>query len=306
MARCVQVMVDLTDLRILARVVEMGSLSAAGRELHISPAVMSRRLTRLEEQLGVRLLQRSTRQLSLTEIGKGYHSRVLDVLDALDEADAFISGAGPPKGTLRISSPTGFSRLHIVPMLRQFYERYPDIKLELDLDDNFVDLIKDGYDVAVRISALQDSSMIVRKLAPNRRILCATPGYLAQFGEPATLDELAHHQLLAASPLVEWLMDGPEGSIVYRPNSILQTNSSEVVREAVLSGLGIGFRSTWDISDEIRNGTLKQILPDHVGSAKVGIYALYPSRRLVPSSVRAFVDFFAELYGPEPYWDRGI
>ncbi len=299
-------MADFLDLKIFARVVEAGSLSAAGRELHISPTVVSKRLTRLEEQLGARLLQRTTRQLTLTEIGEGYHERIVKVLDALEEAESFVSGTGAPRGTLRISAPTSFSRLHIAPRLKEFFERYPDIRLELVLSDDYVDLVGGGFDVVVRIGSLEDSSMVARRLAPNRRIFCATPEYLAKHGEPQHVDELAQHNLLAASAQVEWRVDGPEGSVVLRPHGMLQTNSAEVVREAVVSGLGIGLRSTWDVSNELRTGVLRRILPAYAGSDKVSIYAIYPSRRLVPPKVRAFVDYLAELFSPEPYWDRGI
>ena len=299
-------MPDFLDLKIFARVVEAGSLSAAGRELHISPTVISKRLTRLEEHLGVRLLQRTTRQLTLTEIGEGYHERVVRVLDALEDSETFVSGTGTPRGVLRVSAPTAFSRLHVAPRLRGFFERFPDIRLELDLSDHYVDLVGGGFDVVVRIGDLEDSSMVARKLAPNRRIFCATPEYLAEHGEPRTLDDLAQHRLLTASAVIEWNLEGPGGSAVIHPRSILETNSSEVVREAVVSGMGIGLRSTWDVSNELRNGTLKRILPDYVGSPKVAIYAIYPSRRLVPPKVRAFVDYLTELFGPEPYWDRGL
>jgi DNA-binding transcriptional LysR family regulator len=297
-------MPDLLDLKIFARVVESGSLSAAGRELQLSPTVVSKRLTRLEEELGARLIQRTTRQLTLTEIGEGYHERVLNVLTALEEAETFVSGSGAPRGLLRVSAPTGFGRRHIAPRLSPFLRAYPEVKLELDLSDDYVDLIAGGFDVVVRIGSLGDSSMVARKLAPNRRLLVATPDYLADHGEPETLADLDGHDLITTMSQPEWHLDGPEGPVVYRPSSILLTNSSEVVRESVVSGLGIGLRSTWDISEQLKAGTLRRILPDHTGSSRVGIWAIYPSRRLVPPKVRAFIDHLAEIYGPEPYWDR--
>ncbi|WP_404710098.1 LysR family transcriptional regulator [Sphingomonas sp. MMS24-J13] len=297
-------MADLLDLKIFARVVESGSLSAAGRELQLSPTVVSKRLTRLEEQLGARLIQRTTRQLTLTEVGEGYHEHVLRVLTALEEADAFISGSGDPRGLLRVSAPTGFGRLHIAPRLKPFLRAYPEVRLELDLSDDYVDLIAGGFDVVVRIGSLEDSSMVARKLAPNRRLLVATPDYLAERGEPVTLADLDRHQVLTTMSQPEWHLDGPDGAIVYRPASLLLTNSSEVVREGIVSGLGIGLRSTWDISEELRAGKLKRVLPNHAGSSRVAIWAIYPSRRLVPPKVRAFIDHLAEIYGPEPYWDQ--
>lgn len=299
-------MPDLLDLKIFARVVESGSLSAAGRDLQLSPTMVSKRLTRLEEQLGARLLQRTTRQLTLTEIGEGYHERVLAVLSALDEADSFVSGSGAPRGLLRVSAPTGFGRRHIAPRLPDFLRGFPDVTLELDLSDEYVDVIAGGYDVVVRIGSLGDSSMVARKLAPNRRLLVATPAYLAERGVPATLADLDHHALLTTIPQPEWHLDGPDGPVVYRPTSLIITNSSEVVRACVAGGLGIGLRSTWDVSEELQAGTLRRVLPDHAGSSRVGIWAIYPSRRLVPAKVRAFIDHLAILFGPEPYWDRAL
>ena len=299
-------MSDLLDLKIFARVVEAGSLSAAGRDLNLSPTVVSKRLARLEEQLGARLLQRTTRQLTLTDIGEGFHERVLAVLTALEEAESFASGSGMPRGLLRVSAPTGFGRSHIAPNLSPFLRAYPDVRLELDLSDDYVDLIAGGFDVAVRIGTLEDSSMIARRLASNRRLLCASPEYLAEHGEPESLADLDRHHLQTTTIQSEWHLDGPEGPVVYKPASMVVTNSSEVVRETVIGGLAIGLRSTWDISQELRDGRLRQVLADYTGSSEVGIWAVHPSRRLVPPKVRAFIDHFAEAWGPEPYWDRDL
>jgi DNA-binding transcriptional LysR family regulator len=299
-------MPDFLDLKIFARVVEVGSLSAAGRELNFSPTVVSKRITRLEEELGTRLIQRSTRQLTLTEVGEGFYSRTLLVLEALEEAERFASGKGAPRGLLRVSAPTAFGRLHIAPYLKSFLQAFPDLRLELDLSDDFIDIIARGFDVAVRIGSLDDSSMVTKRLAPNRRIFCAAPDYLAQFGAPRDLADLENHKLLAATPRIEWQIEGPTGPALYRPHSVLQTNSSEVVREAVVSGLGIGLRSTWDVSKELKSGSLLRVLPDYAGSSDVGIHIIYPSRKLVPSKVRAFIDHLTHLYAPEPYWDQGI
>ena len=299
-------MSDLLDLKIFARVVEAGSLSAAGRELHLSPTVVSKRLARLEEQLGARLMQRTTRQLTLTEIGEGFHERVIQVLDALEEAETFVSGSGAPRGLLRVSGPTGFSRRHIAPNLSPFLRACPDVKLELDLSDDFVDLIAGGFDVVVRIGSLDDSSMVARRLAPNRRVLCASPDYLAEHGEPRTLDDLEHHRVLTTQSQLDWHLDGPNGAIVYKPQPMLFTNSSEVVRETVIGGIGIALRSTWDVSEELKQGKLKRVLDGYMGSSRVCIWAIYPSRRLVPPKVRAFIDHLANLWGPSPYWDRDL
>lgn len=300
-------MTDLLDYEIFVRVVNAGSLSAAGRELNSSPAMISKRLRRLEERLGARLLQRTTRRLTPTEVGQGFYERAVRVLAAVEETENFVSeGAGRAHGVLRVSAPTSFGRMHVAPRLKAFLDANPEIQLDLDLSDDYVDLVADGFDVAIRIGMLADSSLVARRLAPNRRVLCATPEYLQEHGEPKTLDDLRDHKLVTAGPQVSWQIEGPDGPITFKPKSILHTNSSEVVREVVLSGMGIGFRSTWDVSQELMNGTLKRILPAYGGASDVSIYAVYPTRHLVPFKVRTFVDFFAAAFGPEPYWDRNI
>ncbi len=299
---------DLLDYEIFARVIEAGSLSAAARELHSSPAMISKRLTRLEDRLGVRLLQRTTRRLTPTEVGQSFYERVLAVLAAVEDAESFATvDCERPRGLLKVSLPTAFGRLHIAPRLKTFLDANPELKLLVDLNDDYVDLVAGNFDVAVRIGTLPDSSLVARRLAPNRRVLCASPVYLEKYGEPMELQDLYCHRLLAAGPQVTWRLEGPEGQVTFKPQSVLQTNSSEVVREAVVSGLGIGFRSTWDVSTELKRGVLRRVMPQYTGASDVNIYAVYYGRRLVPVKVRAFVDYLAGLFGSEaPYWDREI
>jgi len=301
-------MTDLLDYEIFARVIKAGSLSAAARELNSTPAMVSKRLTRLEDRLGVKLLHRTTRRLTPTEVGQSFFDRVLAVLAAVEDAESVAASDNTrPRGLLRVSLPTAFGRLHVAPRLKSFLDENPELKLHVDLDDGYVDLVAGAFDVAVRIGTLPDSSLIARRLAPNRRVLCAAPAYLEQYGVPRSLDELHQHRLLAAAPLIVWRLEGPGGSFVFKPQSSLQTNSSEVVREAVLTGLGVGFRSTWDIANELKLGTLTRVLPEYGGSTDVNIYCVYPGRRLVPPKVRAFVDYFAGVFsGDAPYWDREI
>lgn len=300
-------MTDLLDYEIFVRVVNAGSLSAAGRELNSSPAMISKRLRRLEERLGARLLQRTTRRLTPTEVGQGFYERAVKVLAAVEETENFVSeGSGKAHGALRISAPTAFGRMHVAPRLKAFLDEHPDIQLDIELSDDYVDLVADGFDVAIRIGMLADSSLVARRLAPNRRLLCATPEYLQKHGEPKTLADLDRHRLITAGPQISWQMEGPEGPVAYKPRSVLNTNSSEVVREAVVSGMGIGFRSTWDVSNELMNGSLKRILPAYEGASDVAIYAVYPTRHLVPFKVRTFVEYVAAVFGSEPYWDRNI
>lgn len=301
-------MTDLIDYDIFARVIKAGSLSAAARELNSTPAMISKRLTRLEDRLGVKLLHRTTRRLTPTEVGHSFYERVLTVLAAVEDAESVAANDNArPRGLLRISLPTAFGRLHVAPRLKDFIEQHPELKLLVDLNDDYVDLVGGAFDVAVRIGTLPDSSLIARRIAPNRRVLCAAPAYLEKYGAPRTLEELHQHRLLAAAPLVTWRLEGPAGLAVFKPQTSLQTNSSEVVREAVMSGLGIAFRSTWDIGNELKLGIVRRVLPEYGGASDVNIYCVYAGRRLVPPKVRAFVDYFATAFGGDaPYWDREI
>ncbi|PSC04580.1 LysR family transcriptional regulator [Alsobacter soli] len=296
----------LADLDIFARVVTEGSMSGAGRGLGLSPAVISKRIRRLEERLGTRLLQRTTRQIALTEAGQGFYERVVAILASVEEAEAWVSRrSSAVRGVLRVSAPTSFGRLHIAPHLTSFLDSHPELTVELVLSDAFVDIVGDGFDLAVRIADLQDSSLVARRLAPNHRVLCASPGYIAAHGRPERLGDLARHRLLAHNT-DHWRLEGPDGPVTVRVDSPLKTNSSEVVRESVIGGAGIALRSTWDVGPELRAGKLVRVLPGFGGSRKVAIHAVYPSRRHLAQKVRAFIDHLADLYGPTPPWDEGL
>ncbi|CEJ15547.1 LysR family transcriptional regulator [Phreatobacter sp. AB_2022a] len=299
-------MTPLADLEVFARVVTSGGMSAAAREMGLSPAVISKRIKRLEDRLGTRLLQRTTRQLSLTEAGQGYYERVVAILASIDEAEAFVTRRSSlARGTLRVSAPTSFGRLHIAPHLRSFLEANPDLVVHLELSDSFVDIVGEGYDLAIRIGELDDSSFVARRLAPNHRLLVAAPSYLAERGAPTSIGALAGHALLSHNSDT-WRLEGPDGSQVVRLHGPLKTNSSEVIREATLAGIGIALRSTWDVGPELKDGRLKVVLPEWRASRRVGVHAVYPTRRFLPQKVRVFIDWLAGLYGPVPYWDEGL
>lgn len=301
-------MSDFTDMEIYARVISAGSMSAAGREMNLSPAVVSKRIRRLEERLGTRLLQRTTRQIAMTESGQGFYERVIAILASVEEAEAYVAdGAAQARGTLKVAAPTSFGRLHIAPHLAEFFKANPDLGVNLDLEDSFVDIVGEGYDLAIRIAELSDSSLVARRLAPVHRILCASPAYLQRHGEPQSIaDLMENHICLAAANQDPWRLVGPEGQVTIRTQAPIRTNSSEVVRECVLAGVGIALRSTWDIGPELRDGKLKVVLPEYRASSKVGLFAVYPSRRFLAAKVRVFIDFLATLYGPDPYWDEGL
>ncbi len=297
---------NLADMDVFARVVTSGSMSAAGREIGLSPAVISKRIKRLEERLGTRLLQRTTRQVTLTEAGQGFYERVIAILSSVEEAEDFVTRRSAlARGLLKVSAPTSFGRMHIAPHLGRFLEENPNITVDLQLSDSFVDIVGGGFDVAIRIAELVDSSLVARRLAPNHRILVASPAYLARAGAPASIADLAHHALLnhTGEP---WRLESTEGPTSVRTHAALKTNSSEVVREATIAGLGIALRSTWDIGRDLIEGRLTRVLPDWRASRRVGVHAVYPTRRFLAAKVRVFIDFLAMLYGPAPYWDEGL
>lgn len=297
-------MTNLGDLEIFVRVVSTGSMSAAGRLLGLSPAVVSKRIKRLEERLGTRLLQRTTRQISLTEAGQGFYDRVLGVLAGVEDAEAFASGrSGQVRGTLRISAPTSFGRVHVAPHLKTIMDAHPDITVNLILSDTFVDIVGEGFDLAIRIGELNDSSLVARRLAPVRRILCASADYIEQNGMPETVEDLQRHRCLPAHNHEPWKLEGPSGTLSYRAEGRLVTNSSEVVREAVLAGMGIALRSTWDVGPDLKSGRLVQVLPEWEGLRSLAVSAVYPSRQFLPAKVRIFIDYLAGIYGPVPYWE---
>lgn len=300
-------MTAISDLDIFARVARTGNMSAAGREMGLSPAVVSKRISLLEEKLGARLFQRTTRHLTLTETGEGFFKRVVDILSLVEEAQDFVSRRNTkPRGLLKLSTPTTFSRMHIAPYLTEFLNRYPEIELDVQATDNMVDIIREGYDLAIRIGELEDSTLVAKKLAPENRVICAAPKYLEEIGIPTTLDDLEMHNCLSAGAQDTWRLEGPEGQVQFRAKGNIRSNSAEFVREALLAGLGIGLRSTWDIGAELASGELKVVLPQYRGSSNVGIYAVYPCREFMPSKVNVFIEFLSELYGVEPYWDKNI
>lgn len=283
----------LSDFDIFARVARTGNMSAAGRELGVSPAVVSKRISLLEERLGARLFQRTTRQLTLTETGEGYFKRIVDILNLVAEADDFVSRRNlKPKGVLKVSAPTSFARLHIAPNLDRFVKEYPQIDVDLNLSDGQFDLVREGFDLAIRIGDLPDSSLVARKIAADRQIICATPSYLSVAGVPETVEDLAHHNCLTSNVAGSWRLEGPDGPISARIHGNIKCNSNDFLREAVLKGLGLGLRSVWEVQEEIRRGELKQVLPGILGGGSTAIFAVYPSRDFMPAKVNAFIDFF--------------
>lgn len=291
------------DYDLFAAIVEEGGLSAAGRRLHISAAMVSKRLVRLEERLGARLIHRTTRRLALTPAGERLHVDLRAIMTALDEAERRVTGASATaSGPLTVTAPTSFGRMHIAPHVGRFLDAHPRVALNLDLSDDFVDLLQSRADVAIRIAADPGQGLTAHRLATNRRILCAAPAYLDRRGAPRTLADLKQHRLLAASGQLPWRLVGPDGPVTIDGISHVRTNSSEVVRELTLAGVGIALRSLWDIAGPLARGEVRQILRDHEGSSDVGLFAVHPPQPNPPLALRAFIAFLTDLYAPNPPW----
>jgi len=298
------------EMSVFSRIVSTGSLSSAARELGISPALVSRRLAALENRLGVRLLNRTTRSLHLTDEGASYYDTCNRVLAEIQEADAAVSaGSVEPQGALRVALPASFGHQHLTPLIPEFARRYPKVQLALSLSDRNVNLIEEGFDLAIRIAELEDSSLAARRLAPNRRVICASPAYIAQHGAPRTPDELTRHNCLTVSSdfTMNWEYKDPDGKPgAVRVSGRYSCDNWEVLREWALAGLGVALKSTWDVHRHLADGSLVSLCPDYTFHSDVAIYAIYPHRRFLPAKTRAFIEFLAASYGPEPYWDRPV
>lgn len=291
------------DVALFAHVVEAGSLSAAARARGISPAMVSKRIARLEARLGVQLLHRTTRRMETTARGELFYRDVTAILAAIGTAEARVADRDPtPQGALRVSAPTSFGRLHVAPRLKPFLDRYPQVELELLLSDDFVDLAREGLDLAIRITPAVAPELEAHRLGDSRRVLCAAPAYLAGNGMPDSVAALGGHRLLAASGQLPWRLTGPDGDVTIDGTSHVRTNSSEVARELVLSGVGIALRSLWDVGEHLASGALVRVLPELEGSADVGIYAVHPRGRL-SSGGRALLDYLGTLWAPVAPWD---
>ena len=294
-------------LQAFVAVAELRSFSAAARRLRIAKSAISRQVGALEAALGVRLFNRTTRSLSLTEVGRGYFERAERILADLSEADEAVGEMrSAPRGKLRVSAPMSFGFLHLTPALCDFLARYPEVDVDVALSDRFVDLVEEGFDVAVRIAVLPDSSLIARRLAPARAVICASPAYLARRGEPKIPDDLAGHDCLFNSNLPsgrEWRFVGRDGS----PTRVavkgrLSLNNGDALRVAALHGFGLVRLPTFIVGRDLQAGMLTSVLDGYL-EQDAAIHAVYPHARRLSPAVRAFVDFLGGRFGPNPYWD---
>ncbi|MDG3085878.1 LysR family transcriptional regulator [Vibrio hannami] len=298
---------NIEHLKLFVRLAATHNISQAGQELGLSPAVSSSHINKLEEALGVRLVHRTTRKVSLTEEGMAFLPHAEEVLASVEAARAAVGvGDSIPKGTLRITAPASFGRMHLMPVLKTFQEKYPDLVIDLRLTDSIVDLIEGGFDVAIRNAELKDSSLIARKLAVDKRIICASPEYLSKNGKPSKPEDLKEHKFLSLSGLENLLFDGPDGRIHVKPQASFKTDHGEAVRDACVNGMGIALCATWIAYEHMKRGELVEILADYTLVSDAAIWAVYPSSRLLAPKVRVFIDHLADFYGNPPYWDREL
>lgn len=295
---------NIEHLKLFIRIATTHNISLAGSELRLSPAVASAHINKLEDGLGVRLIHRTTRKVSLTEEGKAFLPYAEDVISSVEAARTSV-GAGNylPIGTLRVAAPASFGRMHILPALTDFLALYPDLNVDLKLSDTIVDLVEGGFDIAIRNSQLKDSSLIARKLARDTRILCASPDYLKKNPAPVTPQDLHSHQCITLMGLDDWAFQTPKGQVHIKAKGNFRTDNGEAVRDACINGLGITINSRWSIYNHLKNGELVQILEDYPLISHTDIWAVYPSSRLLAPKVRAFIDYFTEHFGDNPYWE---
>lgn len=294
----------LTSMELFVKAVESGSFSATARSMNLTPSAVSKQISRLEDRLGARLFNRTTRQLAPTEEGRAYYERCQRILADIEEAEAAVSELNAePRGALRVNMPVVFGRRHIVPLIGDFLERFPEVTMELSMSDQFVDPIAEGADMLIRVGELKDSSLIARKLAEARRVVAATPGYWEKHGRPSKPEELRRHNCLAYSYLSSgntWRMTDARGKEhVIQANGNLASNNGEALLEAAVEGLGVVNLPTWMVGPDLETGRLEEVLDDY-SQPEPSVHVIYPPGRHLSAKVRAFVDFLAGHFKERP------
>lgn len=293
----------LDCMRAFVAVVDAESFTQAAASMQLSKALVSKYVGALESSLGVRLLNRTTRRMSVTDSGKAYYGRCISVLQDIDEIEAALrSEHSQPEGVLRINAPVSFSELTLMPMLSDFTQRYPDVTVKLELADRFVDIIEEGVDLAIRIGALPDSSLVVRKLTEMRMFLCASPAYLANAGVPLTLDSLQAHCCIFDSNYQhkdKWILGRGEQQVSIPIRSQINVNSGRAVNELLLNDKGIGLLPSFVVEKDIEAGRLVRLMQDYEPEP-TGVYALYPHRKHLSAKVRLFIDDLVNAFQKHP------
>jgi DNA-binding transcriptional LysR family regulator len=299
----------VTGLQVFARVAASGSLSAAARAMSMSQTMATKHMAALEDRLGTKLLYRTTRRISLTEAGRAYLDSIERILTDLEEADALATAATvEARGTLRFNVPVSFGIREIAPLLPELTRRHPMLTIDLGLNDRQVDLIEEGWDLAVRIGAMKDSGLIARRLAPCKMLVCAAPRYLAEYGIPRTIAELEHHiclgYTLSQSVGADRWSFGVDGSRRVSVQGPLKANNGDALVAAAIAGQGITYQPIFLVRREIAAGQLVALTLDAPTLDLSGVYAIYPAARRPPAKVRVVIDFLAEMFGSVPPWER--
>ncbi|WP_297833935.1 LysR family transcriptional regulator [Pseudomonas sp.] len=294
------------EMQVFCTVVDKGSFVGASESLEMSKAAISRYVSGLEERLGARLLHRTTRRLSLTDEGRQFYHQAREVLAMMDEAEEAISATAPePSGVLRVNAPVSFGVLHLAPLWGDFMKAYPNVELEISLNDRLVDLVDEGIDAAVRIARMESSSLVGRRLASTRMCLCASPDYLANHTSIGTLSDLTDHGVIAYTNFAsgnEWQFQGPDGSYSIHTRSAVRCNNGDTCRAITLAGGGVSLQPSFMVAEDLRSGNLVEILPEF-RSVELGIYIVYPTRKLLPAKVRALINFLVDRFA-QPSWEQ--
>ncbi|SFU37496.1 LysR family transcriptional regulator [Pseudoduganella namucuonensis] len=296
-------MIQPSELSFFVRIVKEGSLSAAARELGVTPASVSKRLTRLEEDLGVPLLSRTTRRLSVTDEGELYYAHALKILGELEELERLLSqDRAAPKGLLRLNAPLGFGRTYITPVVSNFIKRYPDVEVQLQLTDHPLSLADDAFDIGIRFGDVPDARVVATMIAANRRLVCAAPSYLRKFGVPKVPNDLARFNCIVLrqndAAYGTWRFTKGRGSQTVKVRGTLSSNDGEVALNWALDGHGLMLRAEWDIAKYLRSGRLQIVLEDYA-SPPADIYAVYHEKHRMSPRVKVFTEFLAASFqGP--------
>jgi len=300
---------DIQELLAFQAVAKHASYARAAEELALSPSGVSRIVSRLEERLGARLLQRTTRKLSLTEAGAAFNARASQILADLADAEAAVQNtAARPKGTLKVTASDTFGQLYLAPLLRELLEYFPELSVEMSLTNRFVDLIEEGIDLAIRIGSLADSRLVARRLCTNRRVLVASPAYLKRHGKPKSVEDLTRHQCVLFTGFSrpgEWKLIGPEGPVAVSVAGRVVTNNVVTLTSAAQQGLGITVGATLAVGPALLAGDLVRVLPEYEFEPSA-VFAVYPSARQLSTKTRAAVDFLAAKLTDPPTWDQRL
>lgn len=295
------------SMRAFTQVVVAGGFAAAARDMGLSRSAVNKLVIGLENELGVQLLHRSTRVVTPTETGLAFYERCVEILASLEEAERAITQLHEePRGRLRVNAPMSFGTMHLAPALADFLVQYPDLQVQLTLNDRFIDPIEEGFDVTLRIAKPQEAaSLIVHPLVPAQRILCASPIYLTAHGTPTHPNELRHHSCLHYGQLAiedQWTLVGADGEHTIAVKGVLCSNNGEVLRDAAVQGLGITLLPKFIVGQELQRGRLQIVLPDYHPS-ELSISVIYPVNRHLSTKIRLLVDFLQERFGDQLDWD---